>query len=97
MATFAVTIVDPLSGERRTEDGFCQEVWRVTGDNSTTTATLTPKTIRGIVGIVGGTTLTHNIAVPSSGIQSTPSTATLTWSTALGDGLLQDIIVYGYA
>ena len=96
MATFAVTIVDPLSGERRSDDGLLIETWRVTGDGSTTTATLTPKTIRGILDITGGTTLTHNVAPPSSGIQSTPATATLTWGTALGDGLYQDFTVRGF-
>ena len=97
MATFAVTIVDPINSTRRPDgNGLLQEIWRVTGDGSTTTATLTPTTLRGILSITGSTTLTHNVAPPTSGLQSTPATATLTWGTALGDGLYQDILVLGY-
>lgn len=98
MATFALTqAFPPKSGSVSPDaDGLRHEIWRVTGDGSTTSATLTPTTIRTIVA-VEGCGFTHNIAPPSAGNIAVSATATLTWGSAVGDGLYQDIRVTGLA
>lgn len=97
MATFAVTLVWPTkSGERGAfTDGPGREIWRVTGDGATTSATLTPATLRLVTSVRGGTTLTHDIAPPTAGTLSGNATVALVWGTALGDGKYQDIEVEG--
>lgn len=67
------------------ENGRCIEIWTVTGDGSATTVTVTPDMIGYIEGVIG--------AYDYYSVSGT--TITLTWSTAVGNGNKQDLLVFG--
>lgn len=78
-------------------DGLRRELWRVTGDGSATSVTITPSTIRLIVAAYGGGMSTNNLTPPTAGYVSGATTVTLTWGTAVGNGLHQDVVLEGLA
>lgn len=84
------TRVDPPNPEiRPTGGGIIVETWRLTGDGSATTVTITTDFIKRIRTAVGSGNWTHNIT------SSTANSFTVTFAAALGNNLTLDVEVKG--
>lgn len=88
MAITASRVLPPSPEIYPTGGGRLTETWRLTGDGSSTTVTLTAETLDYVEAAPNGT-ITHNITA------STVKSVTLTFATAPGNNLTLDVDLVG--